>query len=317
MYDSLEDKILDACRNNSKYLMNLKNVNGLGLGYRYVNNSKTSELCLNVLVENKMDMKYLSRNNIIPSYYMGLKTDVIMFKRPKICGEALSNKIRPVEGGYGISCNNISGTIGCIVTKQIGKRTLYYILSNNHVIAGKNKTPLGSIVIQPSIKNGGDLKLDKVAILNNFIPIRFKTEKETPINYVDCAIARLFNPETISDRIATVGKVKGKAKAVLNQKIKKVGKMTGKTEGEVTIIGAELLVDVDNDIALFSDQVIAKIESLGGDSGSAVLNEANEIIGLFFAGISQNDKLPYTIGIINDIDRVLDSFEVKIYQSDK
>ena len=317
MDNVLRNKILDICKNNFNYLMNLENINGIGMGYKYVNNCKTLELCLHVLVENKIDTKYLSKNNIVPKIYMGIKTDVIKFKMPKACGEALPNKIRPVEGGYGVSCNNISGTIGCIVTKQIGKRVLYYILSNNHVLAGSNKTPLGTVVIQPSIKDGGNLEMDKIARLNDFVRVQFKNDEGLyPINYVDCAIARLFNIETISDRIAYIGKVKGATEAVEGETVKKVGKITGKTEGEVTTVAGQMKVSFGKDVAVFYDQILANIECHSGDSGSTVLNKDDKVIGLLCAGTSNDGDETYNQAVINKIDRVLDAFKVELYKSE-
>ena len=57
--------------------------------------------------------------------------------------------------------------------------------------------------------------------------------------------------------------------------------------------------------AIFENQIISDIHSQGGDSGSAILNNNNQVVGLLFAGSD-------TITVRSPIQPILDTFEVEI-----
>jgi hypothetical protein len=68
-------------------------------------------------------------------------------------------------------------------------------------------------------------------------------------------------------------------------KIKKSGRTTGLTRGTIEQVNVTIRVSFGADkTALFTDQLLAGAMSQGGDSGSVVLTEDNEVIGLLFAG---------------------------------
>jgi len=58
-------------------------------------------------------------------------------------------------------------------------------------------------------------------------------------------------------------------------------------------------------IARFTDQLLAGPMSQGGDSGSAVLDQGNRLVGLLFAG-SDNST------IVNQIQHVFDALDLEI-----
>ena len=88
--------------------------------------------------------------------------------------------------------------------------------------------------------------------------------------------------------------------------VKKNGRTTEFTTGE--ILQVDLTVDVDYreaGVARFTDQLLAGPMSAGGDSGSAVLNDDDEIVGLLFAGSD-------TTTIINPIQAVFSALGVTL-----
>lgn len=105
--NKIESNIEDISQNYYKYLMSLKNVTGVGLGYKKINNIDTKEPCIHVLVEKKVDDKYISLNNLIPKNYLGIKTDVIQSGTFKLLSTNLDEyddikipyKVRPIHGG--------------------------------------------------------------------------------------------------------------------------------------------------------------------------------------------------------------------------
>jgi len=88
--------------------------------------------------------------------------------------------------------------------------------------------------------------------------------------------------------------------------IKKSGRTTGLTTGEIQQV--DVTVDVQygaGRIARFSDQLLAGPMSQGGDSGSAVLDNSNNLVGLLFAG-SDNST------IVNRIENVFSALELSL-----
>ena len=77
MDNSLKNKLMDICNQAYKDFKNIKNVVGVGIGFKYVDGKNTEELCIQVLVSKKIDEKSLATNDIIPKEYLGIKTDII------------------------------------------------------------------------------------------------------------------------------------------------------------------------------------------------------------------------------------------------
>lgn len=313
---NIENKVSDICENYFSYLLSLENVNGVGLGYKYINDFDTNEPCIHVLVDKKLNPSHISTNNLIPKDYMGIKTDVISTGEIQFLSSSkLPNIIRPLEGGYGLSSiptgvkkgSVNSGTLGCIVTKFIDNKKRYFILSNNHILTNFNKTPIGSKIIQPSAGDDGNLH-DVVAYLSSFIPLKKENFFYTPSNYVDCAIAEI-DKSLVTDKIALVGKIRGISTTALNLKVKKVGKVTGLTTGKVITMGVTTSIKTNkNKYVVFKKQIRALMEASKGDSGAVVLNDFNQIVGLLFAGTSSNNT-----SVFNNIDLVLKALEVDLY----
>ena len=104
-------------------------------------------------------------------------------------------------------------------------------------------------------------------------------------NLVDAAIARPRDPADVTDQILDIGTIQGAAEASLGTTVKKSGRTTELTTGQI------LQVDVTADVqygagltARFTDQLLAGPMSQGGDSGSAGLDNDNRLGGLLFAG---------------------------------
>lgn len=332
MDTKFKKNVSDITHNHYKYLLNLSNVNGVGLGFKYINGINTNEPCIHVLVEDKIDKKYVSQNNLIPKTYMGIKTDVIKIGRilsPKnelnfLGTNKLSledyypkrfRKFRPLQAGCSISCFNnkyqtVQGTLGCIVTNIVNNKKQYYILSCNHVIAYDNALPIGTYVTQPSTVFGGIPYFNSVARLDTYIPIKFLTKDnidDPPENYIDCAIAKINDKTLISNRVLDLGLITGVAEAEIDQHVQKSGLLTGVTDGNILTLDATLYLGEFPKEALFTDQIAIDLSAGPGDSGSTILNDEGKVVGLLMA----LSELGY--GIANKIDLVLEALNVKVY----
>jgi len=82
-------------------------------------------------------------------------------------------------------------------------------------------------------------------------------------------------------------------------KVKKFGRTTGLRKGRVRSTDARVRVGYDGGTKEFTDQIITESISTGGDSGSAVVNEKDQLVGLLFAGSN-------TVTVSNKIQNVLD-----------
>jgi len=191
------------------------------------------------------------------------------------------------------------------------------ILSNNHVLADSNNAPKDSPILQPGKYDGGQDPKDRIATLENYVPIkfigrdngckigkgikdmlnflvkatgsstRFKTtrEEEPSVNLVDAAIARPLKESYVTSEILEVGVPMGVIKGNLGMPVKKSGRTTALTTGEITQVDVAVNVQYgEGKVAMFVGQYMTGPMCSGGDSGSVVLDNANRIVGLLFAG---------------------------------
>ncbi len=249
-------------------------------------------------------------------------------------------KFRPAPPGSSLGHKNItSGTFGCVVYRN----TEPFILSNNHILANSNDALIGDDIYQPGPTDGGS-SLDKIGELHDFIPIDFGVsgggnggggEKPTcriaktvaavtnflawathskhrvsayrPLagnNLVDAALAT--PTEEISDEIIQIGKPNGIAQAMLGTEVQKFGRTTSYTTGQVIQVNATVNVEYGPaKVATFYNQFMTGSMSAGGDSGSAILNMNNDIVGLLFAGSE-------TVTIINPIGKVFELLGISL-----
>jgi hypothetical protein len=126
------------------------------------------------------------------------------------------------------------------------------------------------------------------------------------MNLVDAAIARPLSASLVEKRILEIGEPQGVGEGTLGLKIRKSGRTTGLTSGEITQVDAtvQVLYGLVR-MATFTDQLMAGPMSSGGDSGSAVLDESDRVIGLLFAGSP-------SVTMINRIQNVVETLDVNI-----
>lgn len=196
-------------------------------------------------------------------------------------------KYRPAPIGVSTGHPAITaGTIGARVKDASGN---VYALSNNHVYAHENAASIGDNVLQPGRFDGGVDPGDAIGTLYAFQPIVFSTSAN---NVIDAAIALSSTAElgnaTLPDgygtpRSATIT-------PSVNMKVRKYGRTTGQTNGNIIAINATVNVGYGSGTARFVHQIIITPGSFsaGGDSGSLVVvrGGANDRrpVGLLFAG---------------------------------
>jgi hypothetical protein len=227
---------------------------------------------------------------------------------------------RPVPVGVSTGHPDITaGTIGARVTNG----TDVFALSNNHVYADSNNAAVGDSALQPGAVDGGANPGDAIGTLHSFEPIKFNPSAcdaslgaaDPDCNIMDAAIAisstAMLGNATLPDGYGVPSAQT--ASASVGQQVKKYGRTTSLTSGQVAEINVTVNVCyagfvVCTKVAKFVGQVSISPGSFsaGGDSGSLIVTQSdNRPVALLFAGSSSR-----TIG--NPIGPVLSRFSVTI-----
>lgn len=335
-------KLLNEVR---RELRSKPNIVATGVGYKIVNGKLTDEPALICSVSTKKAKKFLSTSEVIPASIQNIATDVYPTGvihalddptkkfRPAPGGVSI--------GHVAIT----AGTLGCLVQKNGVHYILSnnHVLANSndasigdHIIqpgaADGGSYPddriaelseFVTIQFQEAVVTmvAEAEAITKVAnstasILNAFAVMlgsrtRLVATRDVPIqageNLVDCAIAKPLSNDSVKNEILNIGKITGVAEGTLGLAVKKSGRTTGFTTG--TILQIDVTVDVSygtNKVATFVDQLMTGGGmSAGGDSGSAILNDKNELVGLLFAGSSNST-------IFNRIQNVFTALDINI-----
>jgi hypothetical protein len=265
--------------------------------------------------------------------------------RPVKPRQSTQTRFRPLEAGT--SSTHFESTActlnGLWKEKSTGK---ILIASNNHCFGRENTAKIGDPILQPSPYDGGSLPEDQVGEFYKFVEIKFGNFKcpfrnslhkifrkfksqEAFFNRVDISFATLKCPTTTCgskpcDPIANKCAIKvhgigipvGKRLPDLNQQIQKVGRTTGKTVGTVVSTSWTGTVKYSRGTATFIDCILVSGTnfSMGGDSGSPVLDMKGNYIGALFAGSGDHSIICKYTNIENEsgCELVVLPFEIKI-----
>jgi hypothetical protein len=329
-------KVRQAKNANLATIMSKPNVVGVGTGYRQRRGELTDELCVLALVERKVPRVALKGHELVPAEVDSVPTDVVQVGR-LTAFQSRTDRWRPAPGGVSIGHFQITaGTLGAPVRDRSTGAKL--ILSNNHVLANMNDAHLGDPVVQPGTLDGGREGVDTIGVLERFQPIDFGSAPSTcsladgvaaianwlarligsrhrlqafqentqARNLIDAAVARPIDEAWVADEILEIGALEGTLPAALGMRVRKSGRTTGLTSGEVRVLDATVTIDYGGRSALFEDQILTGPMSEPGDSGSVlVASDSQDAVGLLFAGSQQST-------VFNPIGRVLELLDVMI-----
>ena len=313
------------------------NVVGVGTGFKEVRGRRTTDLCVVALVRVKVPRAGLAEDALVPSRVEGIPTDVVEVGELR-AEQARTDRWRPAPGGISIGHFKVTaGTLGTAVRDRASGERL--ILSNNHVLANSNQADVGDAVLQPGAIDGGSPNSDTLARLERFVEIQFNQEpptcgiaklvaellnglarlvgsrhrlrviQENPqaVNRVDAAVAKPLNPADLLPEILDIGEVQGSVAPTLGMAVRKSGRTTGFTTGQVNVIETTVTVNYgENRTARFEGQFVTTPMSQGGDSGSLLVDgETLRAVGLLFAGSAQAT-------IYNPIQDVLEGLQIDL-----
>ncbi|MEK7682515.1 MAG: hypothetical protein AAB321_00515 [Chloroflexota bacterium] len=295
------------------------NVVGVGYGFKEIRGRRTTDLCVVALVRVKIPRSALAEQELVPTRVEGVPTDVVEVGVLRAL-QARTDRWRPAPGGVSVGHFKVTaGTLGAPVRDRATGDRL--ILSNNHVLANSNQANLGDPILQPGAIDGGSPSSDTLARLERFVQIQFNQQPPTcgiakavaavanflarlvgsrhrlrviqedplAVNRVDAAVARPLNPGDLLGEILDIGEVHDTVPPTLGMAVRKSGRTTAFTTGQVTVIETTVTVNYgESRTARFEGQIVTSPMSQGGDSGSLLVDgESARGVGLLFAGSSQ------------------------------
>lgn len=333
------NSIHSTMQRHKRELFAMKNVVGVGIGYKQSLEASTGapKMGVVVLVKHKLPESELEAYNVIPKDLDGVVTDVIEVGNLRLLGER-TDKDAPAQPGVSIGHYKITaGTFGALVKDRKTGESL--ILSNNHVLANAtdgvdNRSQIGDPILLPGPHDGGVLDKNLIARLYKFKPVmKTYTQSSCPkaafaefwvnalckmmapayavrvvrqsdgLNKIDAALAKPVNPDAINPSILGIGEIKGVAEAEAGMEVVKSGRTTGVTNGTIQAVHATVQVEMgDGEEAEFHDQIVATPMSQGGDSGSIVLDERNRAVGLLFAGSDKSTVFNRIQNVMEELD---------------
>jgi hypothetical protein len=320
---------------HQEQILSKPNVVGVGVGLKSRSGRATGEFALIALVRRKVPEAALAPQDLVPSEADGVPTDVM--EVGDLRALARTDRARPAPGGVSIGHYQVTaGTLGAVVRDRTTGRRL--ILSNNHVLANSNAASPGDAILQPGAIDGGRDPLDRIARLDRFAPIAFIEEPSScgvadavvvvgnaiaaaigskhrlsahrydpqATNRVDAALAMPVDDGAVSDEILDIGVPAGTAPAELAMRVRKSGRSSSFTTGEVTVLDATVTVGYGEKSARFEGQIVTGPMSEPGDSGSLLISaDTLLVVGLLFAGSQQAT-------IFNPIDAVVNALGIVI-----
>ena len=314
----------------SEIVRQLKLIPGVvavGAGVRRIKGELVPELCIKVTVEKKKAPGDIPPNEQIPPEILGFKTDVEEMREKKPYAD--QNKYRPLVGGACLansSAPGSEGTLGCFATVNSGPHAgQVVILSNWHVLVADAVIPFnGARTGQPEHSGCCSCcSCDEVGVA---------IDGEINDPNLDCAIAKIYtggsDPKNIpwlDNVVMDIGYIAGAGPIVTpgtheavkwNETVYKRGRTTLFTIGHVTNTSTGFPITYGTTTVNKTDQIEITPTapftdfSLGGDSGSVIVNAKNQVVGLLFAG----DDTAHTTNA-NQIDHVLTRLNITINSS--
>jgi len=316
-------------------LLKIPGVHHVSIGLKETGGHVTDTLCIRIYVREKKDTSNLQSHEVLPSEINGIPTDVNIIPGFKACID--EKQYRPLKGGIqitnriivkekdGYSPEVAHGTLGCFATSNDdGRRVL---LSNCHVLLA-NSGRVGDKVYQPAPAVSSDINSDS-------LPLRPADDKNAVGRIVravmdekvDAAIAELNETGNEDNGLNEINGLSengrpryniivGQGVAIAGQIVFKVGEVSGRTEGRIVDINYPATTfPIEGQERTFKGQIAIQSVNAAhhfserGDSGAAIVDIENRIVGLMFA--NNGDANPQ-ITLANHIADVVTAMNISI-----
>jgi hypothetical protein len=285
---------------------------GVGIGTKVINGIDTLEDCVRVYVAQKAEnTSQLAASEIVPEEIARVQTDVIgagrtfatrpniIVQRRSLTSSATNGERPTAKPGSSIgplvtdmpNVNQmLSGTLGAVLQDVKGAK---YALSANHVLSVNGRIKGAKPVHSPSPEDDlhpPDGARDTVIARAEPIAVPLKRSGSGAGNRVDCAIVQLLDNVDVDPTFPGGVSVTGIAAPERGMSVMKYGKRTGWTSGRIIDVQADILMDYSFGNFRFVDQILIEGANdvpfaADGDSGSVILNEKRQAVGLLFGPV--------------------------------
>lgn len=306
-------------------LLSRRGVVGVDIGEKVTAGRRTGQIGIVVYVRQKSTR--LRPDDLIPAEIDGIATDVVaddvVLHRALLDADFPSargaERHRDVLGGISMGpwrtvvlappdaprpgVYTIVGTLGVLATDRTGNGQVMG-LTTFHAACVDDAWSVGDEMVHPSRVDSGISPDDVVGTLC----------RAALSGSVDAAAVLLTPQRLYRPSIVDIGAVTGTAAARRGTVVRKRGRTTGLTTGRITSVDATILMDYRDGLGVrvLRDQL--RIEAVGGgvmgdygDSGAAVVDPDNRVVGLYLAGNTSG-----TVAFASPIGKVLDELDVDL-----
>lgn len=321
------EAILQVKRDATRWLLTVPGVVAVGVGAKVIRDVPTCEPAVKVFVRKKLPPDRVPPDELIPPRVDGVITDIVSggdpvpvtvdpTEAPGWLGaddreEPDVTTYRPLVGGCMISSvyDEAWGTGGCLVWAR-NDHDVVYMLTNYHVVSPDAEYPVkkNDGVGQPL----GDDEQLAYDVIGAFAGGGMSRDR-------DEALVKLDAGMKWQAEIADIGVVTGTHTVTLPDlttgklyQVAKRGARTKLTGGWISSISTTSLDAVDGSLIVIQPNPnngnFKSRFAIGGDSGSVIVNDAKQVVGLLCQG--DPEKAVYGYGYALRIDHVLDRLRV-------
>ncbi|MGN6257344.1 MAG: hypothetical protein ACTHN3_06305 [Solirubrobacterales bacterium] len=311
-------------------LLKLGGVHAVGVGAKVTEGEPTGEPAIKVFVEEKLPLEEVAPEDRVPAEVEGVKTDVVEMPKPTVLqtpGQLFGadrvdrHEYRPIQGGTQVTREGPygHGTLGCLCTVQGDEKTVI-ALTNHHVVYDKcSDKPNHEAVGQPDGESSSSDCCDD--IIGTVLDAQCDEEVDITLIKLKAGLKWLAEVHEIG-RIGATHNISEAEANTHTYQVKKRGRTSGLTGGTVQAIGLKGEVMNPDGITVHRkyNNVISIVPnpdpaspgtptdfSLPGDSGSAVLNAEDMVVGILFGGSSAT-KTTSGSGLAFPIKALIDKF---------
>lgn len=288
-------------------LLAYPNVTDVSIGLRMKAGVFTSEQVIVVFVSRKIPVDRLPKEALLPNEVAGLPIDVQTELDPSLLtiSEGTSpdrTRTRPLQPGLAIATSSAPdalGSLGCFATRNSDQKKV--LVSNYHILFRNRDLVVEESenrVYQPLVERHNQIATvpEGTGSVGGSLDCAFAILNEE--GSCCCCTSTIPHENKVGDT-----RLVGVATAQVDQKVFKTGARTGSTVGKVVNVDKDISGSVDysefflpaGDTFNFSNLIrvvfwdeeneeidLSRPFTQGGDSGSIIYNENNEIIGLHF-----------------------------------
>jgi endonuclease G len=307
------EQILDSVRDE---WLEREGVTAVDLGFKWSKGQMTGLLSLRVHVAKKKDVADLDESELFPEEVDGLPVDVIeatyapqalVDVKPEAAVEGRGIRWDDIPLGVSIGCKySTAGTLGAkVIDLESGDEM---ILSNWHVLAGRQDVEPGLAIWQPGWIDGGTRAENTIAELTRWV-----------LGPFDAAVARLNGSRPVQTKTIEGRAIEQLTTPRLGMLVWKSSRSSGFTEGFVDGIKMMVPLNYGGAGVYMLEKVFRIIPrpgsipgeiSMGGDSGAVwVDEESGKAVGLHFAGEVGNTP---EHALAHDVGSVLETLKVRL-----